>query len=73
MGIMDGPVKKDNVWLSLEPLKEKLNEEELELIEINSGIKSYPIHYPMLIKTEEIGGVINITNSPINPLEIDES
>jgi hypothetical protein len=58
--------------LVLLPIENALSEDEAELIERNTGVTSMPIHYPHYIKADLIGGIIDISNAPINPLSKNE-
>ena len=58
--------------LVLYPLEDALSEDEADIIETNTGVAFIPIHYPHYIKTEVIGGIIDITELPVNPISQDD-
>jgi len=58
--------------LVLLPIETSLSDDEAELIERNTGVMFMPIHYPHTIKDEIIGGIIDITDPPVNPVLKDE-
>ena len=58
--------------LILLPIETALSDDEAEIIERNTGVMFMPIHYPHIIKDEIIGGIIDITDPPVNPLSKDE-
>jgi hypothetical protein len=58
--------------LVLLPIETGLSDDESELIERNTGVMFMAIHYPHTIKDEIIGGIIDITDPPVNPISKDE-
>ncbi len=58
--------------LVLLPIEKALSDDEAEIIERNTGVIVLPIHYPHTIKDEIIGGLIDVTDPPVNPLPKDE-
>jgi hypothetical protein len=58
--------------LVLLPIETGLSDDEAELIERNTGVMFMEIHYPHTIKDEIIGGIIDITDPPVNPIPKDE-
>lgn len=58
--------------LVLLPIKNVLSEDDEELIERNTGVAFMSIHYPHYIKDEIVGGIIDITDQPVNPLPKDD-
>jgi hypothetical protein len=62
----------DDSPLLLLPTENALSDDEAEIIERNTGLAFMPIHYPHYIKTEIIGGIIDLSDPPANPLPKDE-
>ena len=58
--------------LILLPTKSALSDDEADIIERNTGVTFMTIHYPHHIKVKEIGGIIDISEPPANPLPKDE-
>ncbi len=58
--------------LILLPIENALSDDEAEIIETNTGVTVMPIHYPHHIKGNIIGGIIDISDPPVNPLPKDE-
>ena len=65
--------KQISEWVHVCPLNKALTDEEADLIELNTGLHFSLIHYPHYIKNVEIGGIIDITNVPVNPIENNET
>ncbi len=58
--------------LILLPMENALSDDEAEIIERNTGVMVMPIHYPHHIRGNIIGGIIDISDPPVNPLSKDE-
>jgi hypothetical protein len=58
--------------LILLPIENALSDDEAEIIERNTGVIVMPIHYPHHIKDSVVGGIIDISDPPANPLPKDE-
>jgi hypothetical protein len=58
--------------LLLLPTENALSDDEADTIERNTGVTFMPIHYPHYIKTKIIGGIIDLSDPPANPLPKDE-
>ena len=58
--------------LVLLPIQDALSEDESEIIERNTGVTFISVHYPHYIKTDIIGGLIDISESPVNPIPKDD-
>ncbi len=58
--------------LLLLPIENALSDDEAETLERNTGIAFISIHYPHYIKADLIGGIIDISSEPVNPLPKDE-
>jgi hypothetical protein len=57
--------------LVLLPIENVLSEDETEIIERNTGVAFLDVHYPHYIMDSQIGGVIDITDGPVNPIPED--
>lgn len=69
LGRSDSPDARPLVLL---PIENALSDDEAEIIERNTGVMFMPIHYPHTIKDGIIGGIIDITDPPVNPISKDE-
>ncbi len=58
--------------LVLLPIEKALSDDEAEIIEKNTGVIVLPIHYPHIIMGDVIGGLIDVTDPPVNPLPKNE-
>lgn len=71
LGTTNNAIDLDNTF-ELEPLEVILSQEELTKIEENIGLQVNVVHFPYTIKSNLIGAVIDVTNGPKNPVEINE-
>ena len=58
--------------LILLPTENALSDDEADTIERHTGVTFMTIHYPHHIKDKEIGGIIDVSGPPANPLPKDE-
>ncbi|KYK22738.1 hypothetical protein AYK24_00490 [Thermoplasmatales archaeon SG8-52-4] len=59
----------EKLEIELLPIDPMPSQEELDIIEKNVGLQIQIIRYPHTIKSSLIGAIIDVTDSPKNPIE----
>lgn len=58
--------------LVIYPIENPLSQDEEDILELNTGVAFMAIHYPHTIRDEIVGGIIDVTDPPVNPLLSDD-